>query len=253
MYEVGLAVEQGLAVLTLDREHKLNAMDRDGWLALRGAVGRCAADKVRGVVITGAGSRAFVAGADIAEMLDRPPLLALDALAQAVVREISELPMLTVAALNGVALGGGFEIALACDLRVATPNLKVGFPEVGIGLVPGAGGTSRLLAHVGVGLAREMILLGRLLDASEAQDHGLVTSVVGADDLVPEAKRLVELAAAKGPVAVRLAKMLLDTASTQPMGPQLERLAYTVAFMTEDRKEGMAAFVDRRPPSFSGG
>lgn len=252
MYDVRIEVEEEVALLVLDREQKLNAMNRDGWLALRDAVSECAARSLRGVVITGAGANAFVAGADIAEMLPRPPLAALDALAQQVVEEITELPMLTVAALNGLALGGGFEIALACDFRVATAHAKVGFPELGLGLVPGAGGTSRLLAHVGIGLAREMILLGRLLDAAEARDLGIVSRIAPQPELVPTARAMIDAAAAKGPVAVRLAKMLLKAASAQPAGPQLERLAYTVAFLTEDRKEGMASFVERRAPSFTG-
>jgi len=242
----------GVRVLTIAREDKLNAMNRAGWEALRAAVERCRDPEVTAVVITGAGSRAFVAGADIEEMLPRAPLVALDGLPQAVVHAIADLPVVTVAALNGVALGGGFEIALACDFRVATPYARVGLPEVGLGLVPAAGGTQRLLAHVGLGMASEIILAGRTLEAHEALAVGLVSRVVAPDDLVPEALSLAREVARKGPVAVRLAKVLLAEAAGGRAGAELERVAYALSFFTDDRAEGMRAFLEGRRPDFNG-
>jgi len=242
----------GIAVLTITREDKLNALNRAGWEALRTAVQRCEQPDVRGVVITGAGTRAFVAGADIEEMLPRAPVVALDGLPQSVVQAIADLPVVTVAALNGLALGGGFEVALACDFRLATADAQVGLPEVGLGLVPGAGGTQRLLAHVGLGVAKEVILLGRILHADEALHLGLVTRIVAPEDLVPEAVSTARTVSRKGPVAVRLAKLMLAEASGGRASAELERVAYAVSFYTEDRAEGMRAFLEGRRPDFSG-
>jgi enoyl-CoA hydratase len=246
-------LEDHVARITLDRPAKLNAMNRAGWLGLRSALVECSGDSsLRGVVITGAGERAFVAGADVDEMLPRPPLMALEGLAQQVVQEIADLPVVTVAAMNGHALGGGFEIALACDLRLATPHATMGLPELGLGIVPGAGGTNRLLQLVGLGRATEMILMGRRISADEAKDVGLVHRVVPPADLMSEARSMVEVVAGKGPVAVRLAKTLLRAASATTGTSDLERVAYTLAFCTEDRTEGMRAFAEGRPPHFSG-
>ena len=168
------------------------------------------------------------------------------------VQAIADLPVVTVAALNGLALGGGFEVALACDFRLATADAQVGLPEVGLGLVPGAGGTQRLLAHVGLGVAKEVILLGRILHADEALHLGLVTRLVALDDLVPEAVSTARTVSRKGPVAVRLAKLMLAEASGGRASAELERVAYAVSFYTEDRAEGMRAFLEGRRPDFSG-
>ena len=162
-------IAEGVAVVTIDRPERRNAMSREAWLEFRSVIDVLSADQaVRGMILTGAGDRAFAAGADIGELADRPAFVALDGLVQGILLDLEALPFPTVAALNGHALGGGWELALACDLRVAVPSALVGFPEVGLGILPGAGGTLRLLQHVGIGLAKEWIFTGRLLTAEEA-------------------------------------------------------------------------------------
>ncbi|MGH2776357.1 MAG: enoyl-CoA hydratase/isomerase family protein, partial [Actinomycetota bacterium] len=139
----------GVTVVTINRPSRRNALARDNWLELGNLLGDLRADpETRGLIVTGAGDRAFAAGADVAELVDRDPLVALDGLVQGILHQLSDLPWPTIAALNGHALGGGWELALACDLRVAVPHALVGFPEVGLGIIPGAGGTHRLLQHV---------------------------------------------------------------------------------------------------------
>ena len=157
MVETGAVLQEtteGIVVLTINLPDRRNALSRSNWLELRGVLVDLRDDpETRGLIITGAGDRAFAAGADVAELVDRPPLVALEGLVQGILLQLEDLPFPTIAALNGHALGGGWELALACDLRVAVPQAKVGFPEAGLGIIPGAGGTLRLLQHVGVGHA----------------------------------------------------------------------------------------------------
>jgi enoyl-CoA hydratase len=202
--------------------------------------------KSRGLIITGAGERAFAAGADVSELVDRPPLVALDGLVQQILIELEDVPFPTIAALNGHALGGGWELALACDLRVAVAHARVGFPEVGLGIIPGAGGTQRLLQHVGVGRAMEWILASRIIDAREAADHGLINRVVEGTNLLEEARSLMGDLVAQPKLAVRLAKMMVNATARGQAGPDFERLAYTLAFHSPERSERMQSFLDRR-------
>jgi enoyl-CoA hydratase len=240
----------GIAIVTIDRPERRNALSRNAWQELRAAIASAREDpEAIGLIVTGAGDRSFAAGADIEELADRPASVALDGLVQGVLLELESLPIPTVAAINGHALGGGWELALACDLRVAVSSAKVGFPEVGLGIIPGAGGTLRLLQHVGVGLTKEWILTGRLLDASEASAHGLVNRVVEPGRALEEASKLMDELAAQPRTAVRLAKLLIDAAARGEAGPVTERLAYTLTFHEPDRAERMHAFLERRAPA----
>ena len=160
---------------------------------------------------------------------------------------LEELPFPTIAAINGHALGGGWELALACDLRVAVPKALVGFPEVGLGIIPGAGGTLRLFQHVGVGRAMEWILASRLLDAREAASYGLINRVIDeGGDIVRAARELMAELAAQPRLAVRLAKLLVNATARGEAGPEMERLAYTLAFYSPERAERMHRFLERR-------
>ena len=238
---------EGVALVTINRPDKHNALSRDIWLELSDLLGDLRADPgTRGLIVTGAGNRAFAAGADVAELVDRAPLVALDGLVQKILFQLSDLPWPTIAALNGHALGGGWELALACDLRVAAPHARVGFPEVGLGIIPGAGGTLKLLQHVGVGRAMEWILTSRLLDAHEAASYGLINKVVDDGQVVEAARSLMAELGAQPRLAVRLAKIMVNAAARGEAGPELERLAYTLAFHSPERSERMHRFLDQR-------
>jgi enoyl-CoA hydratase len=256
MPETHLAVERddaGVVVATIEREERRNALGRDDWLALRSLVRELADDPdVRGVILTGAGDRAFAAGADIGELVDRAPLVALDGLVQRALRELEDLPVPTIAALNGHALGGGWELALACDLRVASEDARVGFPEVRLGLLPGAGGTQRLLQHVGIGVAKELILGAKVMAADEALALGLVNDVVPSDDVMPTARRMLDEILGHGRLAVRLAKQVLNATARGGDASDLERVAYTMTFFDEERGARMRSFLERNGASGDG-
>ena len=237
----------GVALVTVDRPERRNALSRDVWLELRELLGDLRNDpETKGMILTGAGDRAFAAGADVAELADRDPMVAMDGLVQGILLELEALPIPTIAALNGHALGGGWELALACDLRVAASTARVGFPEVGLGIMPGAGGTLRLMQHVGVGRAKEWIMTGRILDAAEAESFGLVNRVVEAGQVLEAARSLMDDLVSQPPVALRVAKIVINAAARGEAGPDLERLAYTLTFHAPDRSERMHRFLDQR-------
>jgi enoyl-CoA hydratase len=250
MVESGALLQEttdGVVVLTINLPARRNALSRSNWLELRDVLADLRDDpETRGLIITGAGDRAFAAGADVAELVERPPLVALEGLVQAILLQLEDLPFPTIAALNGHALGGGWELALACDLRVAAPHAKVGFPEVGLGIIPGAGGTLRLLQHVGVGHAMEWILTSRLLQAREAASFGLINRVADNDDVVDSARALMEEVKAQPQLAARLAKMMVRATARGDAGPELERLAYTLSFHSPERSERMHRWLDQR-------
>jgi enoyl-CoA hydratase len=232
-------------VLTVNRPERRNALSRDAWLELRDLLTDLQADsQTRGLIITGAGDRAFAAGADVNELVDRPPAVALEGLVQGILIQLEDLPFPTIAALNGHALGGGWELALACDLRVASSRARVGFPEVALGIMPGAGGTLRLLQHVGIGLAKEWILTGKLLDARDAASHGLINAVVEDGNVVDAALSMMRDLVAQPHASVRLAKLVLNATARGEAGPDLERLAYTLTFHFPERSERMRRFLD---------
>jgi enoyl-CoA hydratase len=238
---------EGVVVATINRPSRRNALTRDTWLSLRSLLGDLRENpEIRGLIITGAGDRAFAAGADIAELVDRPPLVALDGMVQRILLQLEDLPFPTIAAINGHALGGGWELALACDLRIASSHARVGFPEVRLGIIPGAGGTLRLLQHVGVGRAMEWILTSHLLDAHEAATYGLINRVIDDGDVVDSARSLMGELCVQPRLAVRLAKIMVNATARGEAGPEFERLAYTLAFHSPERSERMHRFLDQR-------
>jgi enoyl-CoA hydratase len=246
-----------VALLTLNRPDALNALS-SALLAEFGArIDAVAADRtVRALVVTGAG-RAFAAGADIAQMRGMTPLEgeAFSRLGHDTFAKLEALPIPTIAAVNGFALGGGCELALACDWTYAAKRARLGQPEVNLGLLPGFGGTSRLTRRVGVAWAKELILTGEPIDAETAQRIGLVNRVF--DDIEPllaGALASGETIAKKGPVAIAAAKRVMQEAQDADVrvAHALEQVAFGASFASEDRAEGMDAFLAKRPAQFSG-
>ncbi len=245
----------GVVLLTIDRPEARNAIDRETITEIQNALAKIRADdSARVLIVTGAGDKVFVSGADVRTLLARTTRDVLEAGNNRLFREIEELPIPTIAAVNGFALGGGLELALACDLRVASTNARLGLPETGLGILPGAGGTQRLPRIVGLGVAKEMVLTGRILDADEALHVGLVNRVVSPGDLLAAAREIAAEIAKRAPVAVRLAKMSLNASSSAPLpvGLDLEIVAQTVLNSTADMKEGMTAFLEKRAAKYRG-
>jgi enoyl-CoA hydratase len=247
----------GVRRITLNRPDKLNALDRRTIDELHDAFAAAAdADAVRAVLLTGAGPKAFVAGADIAEMSGMTPLQARDfsRRGQALMTRIERLGKPVVAAINGFALGGGLELAMACHLRVAADTAKLGQPEVNLGLIPGFGGTQRLLRLVGRGAALELCLLGKNIDAARAHQLGLVTRVVAAAELDAEAMAMARQLAGAAPQALRGVLDAIAFGGEAPLdvGHDYETQAFAIAFSTDDMKEGTSAFLARRAPQFTG-
>lgn len=211
-------------------------------------------DAVGAVVFTGAGEKAFVAGADIGQLAGYDLAYGLAAHMQKLFDRVEDYPKPTIAAINGVAMGGGLELAMSCDIRIAADGAKMGLPEATLGVLPGAGGTQRLTRLVGTGRAVEMILTSRALTAAEAERYGLVTAVVPRDQLEANAAATAATILSKGPLAVRLGKMVIrqGAEADQKTGLLLERLAQTLLYTTEDKAEGAAAFLAKRQPEFAG-
>lgn len=244
-----------VTVITIDRREKLNALNRQVLEELKQALLSLNGDN-RALVITGAGDRAFVSGADIQAMREMDPAgaKAFAELGHAAMTLLENHPAPVIAAINGYALGGGCEIALACDIRIAAENAVLGLPEVTLGLLPGIGGTQRLPRLVGPGLAKEMIFSGRRLTAEEARQIGLVNRIVPRGEALSAAKQLAAEIAANGPVAVRHAKAALNMALSTSLasGLQYEVDQFALLFATEDAREGMGAFIERRKADFQG-
>jgi enoyl-CoA hydratase len=246
-----------VAIVTVNRPKALNALNPATLSEILHCCDALAADRtVRCLVMTGAGERAFVAGADIAAMRD---MSAVDGrrfalLGQGVMRRIEQLSIPVIAAVNGFALGGGLELALACDVLVASDTAKFGQPEVNLGIIPGFGGTQRLARRIGVAAARWLIFTGETVDAQEALRLGIVNRVVPAGELMPSARQLAATLAAKAPVALQQAKAAINTGSEIDLddGCRYEAEAFAVAFGTDDRREGMRAFLEKRPAVFKG-
>ncbi len=254
-----VVVEQkaGLATVKVSRPDKLNALNADTVEEI-GMVFRALErdDSVRGVVLTGAGEKAFVAGADIAELSRIGPVtgVAVSRQGQDAFRAIELMRKPVVAAVNGFALGGGLELALACHLRIASENARFGLPEVKLGIIPGYGGTVRLPRLVGRGRALQMILTGEMIPADEAYRIGLVNDVVPQPALLDAATGLAHKIMANGPIAVAMALEAVDHgfhASTED-ALRFESNLFGLLASTEDMREGMAAFLEKRPPDFRG-
>ncbi|HXJ33632.1 MAG TPA: enoyl-CoA hydratase-related protein [Candidatus Eisenbacteria bacterium] len=253
-----IVVERSEAVLTLrvSRPKVLNALDPATLREIARVLRDVRRDGgVRALVVTGTGEKAFSAGADIKVMATMPPTEGhpYSRLGHEVLGRFEQLPIPVVAAVNGAALGGGLELALACDVILAADTAKFGLPEITVGLIPGFGGTQRLALRVGLARARELIYLGTMIDADEALRIGLVSRVVPAAKLAEEALGLARQLVAKPPVALRQAKRATAAAAAAlAEGLRYETDAFAVAFATEDRVEGMTAFVEKRAPVWKG-
>lgn len=213
-------------------------------------------DNVRVVVLTGSGEKAFVAGADITEMagLDLVGINKMNKISRVVFSQIENSTKPVIAALNGLALGGGLELALVCDLRISTEKAKFAFPEVGLGIIPGGGGTQRLQKIVGQGVAKELLFFGEMFGAVRAHELGIVNKVVPAEELMSVAQEWARKLAQKPPVALQMVKQAVNTGSNTDIesGLIIEAACFGNAFSTEDRKEGLNAFVEKRQPVYSG-
>ena len=254
---VELTREGAVAVVTVNRPEALNALNTQTNEELLAAVRKLSADgSVRAVVLTGAGDKSFVAGADIAEMKDfsAEQGRSFGALGQDVMSGIEAAPQPWIAAVNGFALGGGCELALACDIRLAAENAKFGQPEINLGITPGFGGTQRLPRAVGDGWAKYLVLSGRHIRADEALRIGLVQMVVTKAELMTQAIKLAEELAGKSPLAMRYCKAAVHAASNCDIttGQGIERDLFALAFASDDQSEGMSAFLEKRTPEFNG-
>lgn len=245
----------GVALVTIDRPDALNALDTATMGELVAALRALDADAAcRAIVITGAGDRAFAAGADIREMAG---LSAATARSSGIFDrwdEVAQIGTPTIAAVRGFALGGGCELAMACDIIIASDDAQFAQPEVHLGIMPGVGGTQRLVRAVGKSKAMALTLSGRRMGAAEAYSLGLVAEIVAPDDTVPAALRLAAEIAAQAPLAVRATKAAVDRAFEHPLGEGIrqERAAFAALFDTEDQAEGMAAFLEKRKPEWKG-
>lgn len=252
-----LEAEDRIVTLTIERPERLNALDSEVIAELEAAFRTLSEDdEVRGVVVTGAGEKAFVAGADISELarLDHLSGVRTSRRGQDVFRLLEEMPKPVIAAVNGFALGGGLELALACDLRIAAEEARFGLPEVRLGIIPGYGGTVRLPRLVGRGRALELILTGEMIDAAEAHRIGLVNRVVPRGELLGAARALLEKITANGPLAIALALESVDRGldTTLAGGLAHESNLFGILAATEDMREGMQAFLEKRAPNFEG-
>ncbi len=257
METVNLITEDAVAKVTISRPKALNAINSQVLDELSQIIGQIESDpNVRVVVITGDGDKSFVAGADIAEMSKLTPLEARNFLTrgQRLLDRIENLNAITVARVNGYALGGGLELALACDIRIASENALVGLPEVSLGLIPSFGGTQRLTRVVGSSVSKYLILLGKRLKASEALNYGILNEVVPIGELDSAVDKVIDTLLNMAPVALTAAKNAIYMASQTDMysGQELEVNYASMCFSTDDLREGMNAFLEKRKAKFTG-
>jgi enoyl-CoA hydratase len=256
MYEnLTLSRTDGIATVTINRPQVRNALDQATWREIRRALDEIETDPaIHILVMTGAGDKAFASGADLRWLRERSMLATLEAYPQSVLAALENLAKPSIAAVNADALGGGCELAMACDIRIASDRARFGQPEVRLGILPGAGGTQRLPRLVGIAKAKELILTGEIIDAAEAHRIGLVNKVVPHDELLAAATGIAEMIIKRGPLAVRLAKAAVNAGMEYGPGAgyAFERLAQTVLFGTEDHIEGISAFLEKRAPEYKG-
>lgn len=243
------------ALITIDRADKHNAISLDTLKELQHAAARAADDEaVRVITITGAGERAFASGSDLSEVLHRDFRKALEPIVQGLADQLERIPKPTIAAINGICMGGGLEVALGCDLRIATPNARFATPEGRLGIIPGGGATARLPRIVGRGWGMEMLLMGEPIDAQRALSIGLVTRVVEQAELLAEAQRMAEHLAGFAPFVPRTMKAMVHFGMEASLAGALmfEKYAQGALVQTEDKVEGISAFLEKRKPEFKG-
>jgi enoyl-CoA hydratase len=248
-------IENGICIITINRSDKLNALNRDVFNELDAAIDEVYRNpEIKSVIITGAGTKAFVAGADISEFttLKQEDSTSLAKRGQDVFDKIENCPKPVVAAVNGFALGGGCELALACHFIYASENAKFGQPEVNLGLIPGYGGSQRLTQLVGRNLAMELLMSGNMISAKEAVEYGLVNKVVPQDDLLSAAKAILGIIQNKAPVAISKIIECVNNFDHTQQGYDFEIKKFAECFATEDMKEGTSAFLEKRKPNFKG-
>lgn len=246
-----LEVENGIALLTINRPKALNALNSETLAELNACLAELENnDDVKVVILTGSGEKSFVAGADISEMVNATPAEGrkMGLLAREAFGRLENMPQVTIAAVNGFALGGGCEISMACDIRVASDNAKFGQPECGLGILPGFGGTQRLPRLVGKGRAKELIFTCDMISADEAFRMGLANHVVPQAELIDYCKTMAGRIMKNGPLAVALAKQSINTGSDTDLdsGLKLEANLFGLSFSTADKMEGMTAFLEKR-------
>jgi enoyl-CoA hydratase len=250
-----IEISESIATLTIDRPDVRNALDLQTVNECRRALAELAANPDVGVLImTGGGESSFVSGADINDIRARGRDDGLAAINSSLFAEIERFPRPTIAAVNGYALGGGCELALACDLRIASETARFGQPELGLGIIPGAGATQRLPRIVGRGWAKHLIFTGEIIDAKQALGIGLVTAITPAGQLQIRARELAKKVLRQGPLAARLAKLALNASARVDLdsGLLIETLAQAICYASEDKLEGTSAFLEKRKPKFSG-
>ncbi len=254
---VRTSIENGVMNITIDRQEKLNALNIEVVAQLQAAIDVAASQNdVRCVIITGAGNKAFVAGADIAEIrkLDKEQMRTITALGSGLMSSIENLGKPVIAAINGYALGGGCELALACHIRIASDTANLGFPEIQLGLMPGYGGTQRLSRLIGQGRSLEMILTGKPINADQAVSCGLVNQVVEAGELSNASGKLAASLARSAPIAMKsiLEAVISGSDNNLAQGLELEADLFVALCETNDMREGTAAFLEKRKPEFKG-
>lgn len=257
MKEVISQIENGICTLTINREQTMNALNHEVINDLYEAIDQIERDieNIKGLIITGAGQKSFVAGADISEFvgLNRKEAIALARKGQALFSEIEKLNIPVIAAVNGFALGGGCELAMACHIRVASTNARFGQPEVNLGLIPGYGGTQRLVHYIGKGKAIEMLMTGDMINAEEAYRLGLVNHIVEPGQVLEKSKEIILKIAAKAPIAIqKVIKIVNSYFDYELPGYEFELDSFGNLMITKDAQEGVDAFLGKRKPNFTG-
>ena len=250
--------QEGVATITMNRPKALNALNSQLLGELNETLDKIAGDEnIRVLVLTGSGEKAFVAGADIGELSTLNPVQAryFAINGHMAMDKLQNLPIPVIAAVNGFALGGGLELALACDFIYASDNAKIGLPEINLGIIPGFGGTQRLSRIVGKNLAKEMIFTGKMISAEEAERKGIINRVLPADQLMAEVQKTAGIMAAKGKVSLNAAKKTVNDGVDVDLsnGCAMEINAFALCLASEDAKEGTTAFLEKRSPVFKGG
>jgi enoyl-CoA hydratase len=256
MYKTLLTeLENGIFIITVNRPDKLNALNKEVFDDLDQVIDEIYQNReIRSAIITGAGNKAFVAGADISEFLelDLAQATGLSTRGHKIFDKIENSPKPIVAAVNGFALGGGCELALACHFIYATENAKFGQPEVNLGLIPGYGGTQRLTQLLGRNRAMELLMSGNMISAKEAMDYGMVNKIFSSEELLPKAREILSLIQSKAPIAVAKVIECVNGFDHTQQGYDLEIKKFGECFATEDAKEGAAAFLEKRKANFKG-